>query len=402
MKSYIPKLAMGLTLCTTNLLAIDNSNITKIDTLILYSQGAKNLYNDTQTRINHLITTTNKIYKDSGLDIELNPVKIQQYAMNDSISSANTVISLQSDANVARIRDEVGADEVIIYRPYSDDGYCGIAYQNDYLRDPSATWVEKYAFAHIVIDCASYTTAHEVGHNMGLAHSAKQNAQGAFAYARGHGEDNNFTTIMAYEASYNGDKLYKFSSPRLDCNGLPCGIEEAHTNEADAVKALRKTSPLVSNFREHIAYTVNEQPTIKLARDIVSDNITQRLTDTKQSYEEQKQVIKESKKQLQNLRDIYTQKKETYLLMRTDYKTVKSEYSQARREYKNRTISKDDLLTVRARLIKAKTELITYKNDTLTVALTTLKDYYKNNYKTQIKKLEVLEIAYLELESQSR
>jgi hypothetical protein len=252
MKNLSLATIVGLATLSTGLFATVDTPTT-VDTLILYSQGSMNKYGgDAETRINHLITTTNKIYADSGLNLKLNPVKIQQYQMDDRATSGTVLSAIRQDTEVTKIRNDVGADTVIMYRPYAGDGACGLAYQNNYLSDPNATWVEKYAFAHISIDCGGYVTAHEVGHNTGLGHSAKQGSQGAFNYARGHGVQNTFTTVMAYAGVYNGNKIYKFSSPSLDCNGQPCGIEAGEENEADAVKALLQTLPLVENFREHI------------------------------------------------------------------------------------------------------------------------------------------------------
>jgi hypothetical protein len=252
MKSLSLATIVGLATLSSSLVAVEATPVS-LDTLIIYSQGAETAYEgDVETRINYLVESTNKIYADSGLNVKLNPVKIQKYTMDDSTDSGTVLSAIREDEEIQRIRNEVGADNVVIYRPYAGDGMCGLAYQNNYLNDPEATWVEQYAYAHVSIDCGGYVTAHEVGHNTGLGHSAAQDSTGAYTYARGHGVQNNFTTVMAYEASYNGPKINKYSSPALDCNGLPCGIEEGEENEADAVKALLQTLPLVENFREHI------------------------------------------------------------------------------------------------------------------------------------------------------
>ncbi|HHC11029.1 MAG TPA: hypothetical protein ENK79_00160, partial [Campylobacterales bacterium] len=157
--------------------------------------------------------------------------------------TARTIIKkIQNDTNITHLRNSVGADEVIIYRPYREDGVCGIGYINQGNPD--------YAYAYVAINCASYHTAHEIGHNLGLYHS--ENSYPNSGYARGYGIENEFETIMAYKEEYNGKKIYKFSSPLLDCDGQPCGIDEGYEHEADAVKAINSNAPTVALFRNHI------------------------------------------------------------------------------------------------------------------------------------------------------
>jgi len=399
MKSYSTKLALAITLTlgSTHLIALEDQNITQVDALILYSQGVKNLYDgDAQTKINHLITTTNKIYKDSGLNLVLNAVKVKEYPMDDNADSITALLAIQGDVNVTQLRDQVGADEVIVYRPYANDGYCGIAYQNDYLRDPEATWIEKYGYAHITIDCGAYATAHEVGHNMGLGHSVRQDSEGAYPYARGHGEDGLFTTIMAYEQSYNGKKIYKFSSPNLECEGLPCGIEEGAGDEADAVKALKKTTPLVANFRAHII----EDNTTTIKTRAVDENDTP-LEEAKKAYEEQKQKVTDSKQMLTQLKDIYKDKKTEYISLRSAYQKVVSDYKQARKEYRNKLISKETFLAQKAKVTHARQTLVEYKTQTLQPARKEVRDYFNNTYKAEVAKLKVLKEQYIKLQNEN-
>jgi len=233
---------LAIILWADRVYAIEDSNATVIDTLVLYNQEVVDRYGGEQNiRIEHLITVTNNIFADSGLNIKINVVKMQQYYM-DVNSSARTIIqNIREDSNITALRNRVGADEVLIYRPYNSiDRVCGLGYINK-IANPD------YAYAYVGINCSSYHTAHEIGHNLGLYHSEKSFPN--VGYARGYGVDNDFETIMAYKGEYNGTKIYKFSSPELDCDGQPCGVDEGYEHEADAVKAIKLNVIAVSAFR---------------------------------------------------------------------------------------------------------------------------------------------------------
>jgi len=306
-------------LATVALLGVSyaSAETINVDALVLYSTGVERKYNgDEQTRIDHLIATTNKIYQDSGLDIQLNPVKVMHYDLDDEKESLDVLKDVQSDEAVKDIMDEVGADEVIIYRPYVNDGVCGVAYQNNVLGDPDrAEYAKDYTYAHVSIDCSDYVTAHEVGHNMGLGHSAKQESVGAYTYARGHGVENNFVTVMAYQSAYNGEKIYKFSSPKLECNGLPCGVPEGEENEADAVKALIKTVPILASFREH--------------KDVDSDTIKE----LEEIYLTEKAKLEEVKKILSQKAATYITQKENFYSKYNEFQSLISEYNEGKIPY---------------------------------------------------------------------
>ncbi len=448
---------LGLLTVTTNIFAANNT-IT-LDTLILYSQGVYDKYNgDVETRVQHLITTTNQVYKDSGLNVKLNPVKIQQYPIDDSIASITALENIRKSTEVANIRNEVGADHVIIYRPYRGDGDCGRAYQNNALSNPTSTWVEKYMYAHISIDCSIYATAHEVGHNAGLGHSERQGSTGAYSYARGHGIDNTFTTIMAYTSAYNGQKIAKFSNPNIECiNGLPCGIEEGEYKEADAVKALKQTLPLIEKFRVHIATDNNTTDNNTTDNNTTDNNTTDnnttdnnttdnnhsnKLEELFKEYQAHRELFIKNRAKLEELRSIakklrsqYLDKRNEYMILRkefmdirtkvkqitSEYRVARKNYTIAKRAYKRKRISYNEFLEKRANYSKAIDRLNTYRKEiykpTLlkvrayiknvlkpmikeyNSAIKLTKKFYRDTYKPSKRKLEELEKAYFSLKN---
>ena len=81
---------------------------------------------------------------------------------------------------------------------------------------------------------------------MGLVHSAAQgDADGAFYWSRGHGVEDDFVTIMAYDTSFgSASTLNVYSNPESDCRvDIPCGVDRTDTLKgADSVSTLEVTA----------------------------------------------------------------------------------------------------------------------------------------------------------------
>ena len=382
--------ALGLATLTSSVLAT-----TTLDTLIIYSQGAADEYDgDVETRINHLVEETNKIYKDSGLDVTMNVVKMLQYDMNDSARSNKVLGAIRIDDNITQLRNKVGADNVVMYRPYAHDGMCGVGYQNNYLSHDNATnWIGTYMYAHVSIGCGGYVTAHEVGHNSGLGHSEKQGSTGAYPYARGHGVQDTFTTVMAYSGVYNGTKIYKYSSPDLECkDGLPCGIAEGEEKEADAVKALKQTLPLMESLKEHVVL-----------------NDSEKLETALTAYNNQKLKVEEVQIEAKRLKSVVQEKKKAFVAIKAEYQSKKAEHATkkaklnelkstgTRAEVKSYY---DNTYKPSALALKAyRTDVVTVGRKAFADAQVEYKNYTLNTVTVEKAKLKTLKEAYKSLKN---
>lgn len=223
----------------------------QVDVLFLYSPAVSEHYNGAaSSRINHIIETTNAIYSSSHLNIQVSAAEIQQYDIDDTINPYTLMKNAKNSQDIEALRNKVGADLVVMYRLYHSGEPCGLGYRPTAL---NSHWV---GISFVAINCAAYKTAHEIGHNMGLGHSYAQGSTPFLKYARGHGVRGKFATIMAYSSAYKAPKVYKFSSPDYRCKGITCGVKEGAIQEADAVKALRQTAPIVAKLR---ASPVEEQ-----------------------------------------------------------------------------------------------------------------------------------------------
>lgn len=249
--------AMVLSVATLPALAAS----TVIDVLVVYTDGVAALYGgDPTTRINQIFQVTNQIYADSGVNLEVRVAKAMKVAYTDdnAAETALNAITFNQDvafSGVSAAREQHKADMVVLFRPFKQiQGSCGVAWVGGSNGSVSAGY-KGYMYSHVAINsCGDYVLAHELGHNMGLKHSRKQDGLGAvFHYALGHGVVNSFTTIMAYQNEFNVDywtgKVYKFSNPDILCKNQPCGVDRNNTvSGADARYALNITGPQIANF----------------------------------------------------------------------------------------------------------------------------------------------------------
>ncbi len=220
---------------------ITDENKTTITLLVLYNDAAKEAsHGDIEAKIYQHIAMTNTIYEESRVPIYLRVVKIEPYNIDNNMTSNKALSIIASDKKLLKERESYGADEVVLFRDFANDGYCGVAYQNNKLKS-------SLAYAHVTISCPTYVVAHELGHTMGLVHSQKERFKGRTTYARGFIKKDAFVTVMAY-ATGKAIKINKFSSPSLSCFEEQCGIEAGELGEADAARALRESMQRVASF----------------------------------------------------------------------------------------------------------------------------------------------------------
>jgi len=237
---------------------LENPAATRIQVLALFSPGVETLYADPDLRIQHLFAVSNQILDDSGVALRVEPVHVERIDYGDGydIESALdhlTFADVPALAAVPALRDEHAADLVVLFRPYANDGRCGYAWVGGYQTggDFSHPAEDDFGYAVVAADCSDYVLLHELGHNLGLAHSRRENPEGgSLPWGTGHGMPNDFVTVMASPGEFNAVRLPRLSSPDLDCRGSPCGVARSDPEAgADAVRALARAQDQVAAYR---------------------------------------------------------------------------------------------------------------------------------------------------------
>ena len=229
---------------------------TQLKLLGLATPSIERRYADVDLRIRHLLNVANDVYAESGVALTLDLVHLELVDYPDGNSTEAALEDLTYGAgplsSVAALRDAVQADLVVLFTTYANDGFCGFAWvggfgtNGDFSRPAEA----DFGYSVVAANCADTTLAHEVGHNLGLAHSIDENPEGgSFHYGRGYVSANGFATLMASENGFTSVAIPLFSSPDRRCEGAPCGVDHRRVDGADAVRALIAAKDQVAAYR---------------------------------------------------------------------------------------------------------------------------------------------------------
>jgi len=252
-----PGISPGADISITN----DEGSQDIITVLILYTPAAENYARSNDSGIENTIAQLMgraKVACDNSklfLDIKLAHSALINYTEKNSVDDLYGLAYANDGImnEVQGLRDTYCADLVVLLEFISYTGGQGFLL-NNIAGDPN------YGFSLTRIQQASwtYTTIHEIGHNLGAHHHKLQNTQpgpGIFPYSAGWRWTGSggakYCSVMTYEsASSFSDgvahtRVGYFSSPEISYQGVPTG----DATNADNARTLRKTKSVVAAYR---------------------------------------------------------------------------------------------------------------------------------------------------------
>jgi hypothetical protein len=248
MKNYLSTLALTTLLGITSIAQAET-----IDIGIFYSDSAAAKTSNIHTKINQLISFSNQVYRQNGIDITLRLVGKQSVGSSAVTPSSGWLNAFSGNTWVNNLRDQWNADMIAVLgtgEAASTPGLisCGIAWvgqgQSGYLYSSQSSKM----FSITAVDCGATTFVHELGHNQGLTHSRKQGdtSGGVYTDGMGHGVQNSFASIMAYPHVFGSATQYDyFANPSWTLNGQAYGV----TGKSYGWKTVNQTKNSISRFK---------------------------------------------------------------------------------------------------------------------------------------------------------
>jgi len=227
------------------------------DLLVVYTPASAARYGAAtlESKIVAAVNAANQAYLNSGVNITLNLVGLEQVSYSEPAGISDALYDLRGTTDgkmdtVHALRDSLGADLVSLISENGDA--CGIGF----LMRSESTGFASSAFNVVYSSCLSqHSLAHELGHNQGNMHDrASSSYAGTFEYSFGHRrcatDGTGFRTVMSYSCS-GASRVTQFSNPAVTYNGYPTGVsyEADPANSAENVRSMNLTADTVAAFR---------------------------------------------------------------------------------------------------------------------------------------------------------
>jgi hypothetical protein len=232
-----------------------------IDVMVVYTPAADAWADLNSSGIDNVIAQAMSLADQALVNSNVGiSVRLVHTAVIDYTESGNTGTDLQRltsredgymDA-VHAMRDAYGADLVALFAEVNDVG--GLAW---ILNNEAGRSSLGFSITRVQQAARSFTHAHEMGHNMGNAHSRNQRSNaagpggGLFEYSTGWrwaGTDGvQYASVMTYA---DGDrKAPLFSNPEVDWAGTPSGSYTGAYAPADNARSMREVKHAIASYR---------------------------------------------------------------------------------------------------------------------------------------------------------
>ncbi|MEC8328736.1 MAG: zinc-dependent metalloprotease family protein [Pseudomonadota bacterium] len=248
MKKMVKSAAVAAALLASNAYAAT------IDIAVLYTDEAARKTGNINTKINQLISFSNQVYSQNGNNITLRLVGSSSIGNVSAQPTEGMLRSLTNSSSIQNYRNQTRADMVALLGTSQAVGdnsgliSCGIAWVGQGSNGRLYNSSSDLMYSITAVDCGATTFVHELGHNMGLAHSRKQGDTrgGVYVDGMGHGVQNVFASIMAYPHVFGSATQYDyFSNPKWSLGSYPYGV----TGQSYAHKTVNAVRDQIASFK---------------------------------------------------------------------------------------------------------------------------------------------------------
>ena len=216
----------------------DTPGPSSIDVLTIYDDEVLQQHRGSpHTYFHHVLVLANTVFVDSGVHIRVRQVGSSRI---DRLESGGPAALPE---NVDELLELHGADMTFQFfvgsatSTWPCPGAGGCAFVGGANR--RGYWTTGYPA--LSTGSSAIFGVHELGHALGLAHSARQGeTYGTFRWSRGYYVPDAVTSVgpVGTIMSYGRHTLRVFSDPRAACPGGPCGEAPGRPDDADAVTTL--------------------------------------------------------------------------------------------------------------------------------------------------------------------
>ena len=249
---------------------------TTIDVLGVYTPAAASWASSNAVSIGNVFAVAferaNVSLENSEVSLEFRLVRIIETDYEESGTSGTDLDRLRQTNDgfmdeVHGVRDQEGADLVAILTRTDDTG--GIAYL---LTNTNGSPAFGFSLSRVQQSTFSYTVAHELGHNMGNAHSRLQDdaPAGASGGLRTYSTGWRWVaagipevSVMTYSGYYSGTELTyvevpHFSNPSVSRSGVATGRSASgQGGPANNARSMREIMGVVANYRTRWTITAS-------------------------------------------------------------------------------------------------------------------------------------------------
>merc|ERR1719348_907340 len=194
----------------------DSTTIVTYSVMFYYTPEFAAITDDIPMFVSQVIAETNQGYINSRVPLRVKSHCIAAASLRDNYDSSAMLNQFSNYKPITELRNSADAAALLVKKFDS----CGIGRLNGFMYGYTTTATQK--------SCALgyYSFGHELGHNFGAMHDARQSSNPNYAWGLGKhisGPNPGVRTIMAYNAPGHQKRINWWSNPYVTYKGYPTG-----------------------------------------------------------------------------------------------------------------------------------------------------------------------------------